>query len=305
MSAPVLLGETDPCGVVSESSIQAGFENSLEDADFAVAGAENDFHDAQVVVPAGAGFFCRLQDDFAVVKSRTLGISGSRGEVNLSGAQLLPGAGLLGTGTSRYDPKRGRREVANLVTMRPSSSLVSSAVGRRRCRAQVARVLPPAAGETQCNEAGSSLDFASIRVENPSSRVARVTSALHNLCLVHSSSIPAHKSHPRMSHVVNSVGDTEDGRAGDRSQWVFISSLLLDGTGWRPPLSGGAAFSLFLFMVVLLASLLLWAGAALSLSPCGWCCFFLPSFFIGVVLFFLPPPPLSGALLCCLMKLGP
>ena len=31
----------------------------------------------------------------------------------------------------------------------------------------------------------------SCRVESPSSRVARVDSALHNLCLVHSSSIPA------------------------------------------------------------------------------------------------------------------
>ena len=71
LSAPVLLGETDPCGVVSESSIQAGFENSLEDADFAVAGADNDFNGAQVVVlgssGAGAGFSCSLQDDFAVV----------------------------------------------------------------------------------------------------------------------------------------------------------------------------------------------------------------------------------------------
>ena len=137
VSAPVLLGETDSCGVVSESSIQAGFENSLEDADFAVAGAENDFHDAQVVVPgssgAGAGSSCSLQDDFAVVRSTTFGPSGGRGEVNLSGAQLLPGGGLLRTGTSRCDPKRGQREVADLVTMRPSSSPVSSAVGRRWC----------------------------------------------------------------------------------------------------------------------------------------------------------------------------
>ena len=55
----------------------------------------------------------------------------------------------------------------------------------------------------------------SCRVEDPSSRVARVNTALHNLCLVHSSSIPAHNSHARMPHarcVVNSVGDTEDGR---------------------------------------------------------------------------------------------
>ena len=206
----------------SVCSIQAGFENSLEDADFAVAGAENDFNDAQVVVPgssgAGAGFSCSLQDDFVVVKSRTLGTSSSRGEVNLSGAQLLPGAGLLGTGTSRYDPKRGQREVAELVTMRPSSSPVST-VGRRQRRVRGARVLPPAAGGictvSQCNEAGSSLDLASIRVESPSPRVARVTSALHNLCLAHSRSIPALDSHARMPHarcVVNSVGDTEVGR---------------------------------------------------------------------------------------------
>ena len=54
----------------------------------------------------------------------------------------------------------------------------------------------------------------SCSVESPSSRVARVNSALHNLCLVHSSAIPAHHSHARVSHarcVVNSEGDTEDG----------------------------------------------------------------------------------------------
>ena len=169
----------------------------------------------QVVVPgssgAGAGF----------LKSRTLGTSGGRGEVNLSDAQLLPGAGLLGKGISRHDPKRSQREVAELSTMRPSSSSspVSSAVGRRQRRVRGARVLPPAAGGictvSQCNEAGSSLDLASIRVESPSSRVARVTSALQNLCLAHSRSIPAHNSHARMPHarcVVGSVGDTEDGR---------------------------------------------------------------------------------------------
>ena len=43
--------------------------------------------------------------------------------------------------------------------------------------------------------------------------LTRVNTALHNLCLVHSSSIPAHDSHARMPHarcVVNSVRDTED-----------------------------------------------------------------------------------------------
>ena len=56
--------------------------------------------------------------------------------------------------------------------------------------------------------------FLSCRIESPSSRVARVTSALHNLCPDHSSLFPAHNSHTRMPHarcVVNSVGDTEDG----------------------------------------------------------------------------------------------
>ena len=56
--------------------------------------------------------------------------------------------------------------------------------------------------------------FVSCRVEDPSSRVARVNTALQNLCLVHSSFIPAHNSHARMPHarcVVNSVGDAEDG----------------------------------------------------------------------------------------------
>ena len=74
-------------------------------------------------------------------------------------------------------------------------------------------------------EAGSfdSFDDALLfcRSESPSSRVSRVTSALHNLCPVHSSSFPAHNSHARMSdarRVVNSVGDTED---GGRSSCVY------------------------------------------------------------------------------------
>ena len=64
---------------MSESSIHAGFENTLEDADF----AEND---AQVVVPGSSGAGPRFS---------TLGTSGGCSEVNLSDAQLLPVAGLL------------------------------------------------------------------------------------------------------------------------------------------------------------------------------------------------------------------
>ena len=49
VSAPVFPGETDPCGVVLESSIRAGSENVLDDADTEVAGAvENNFGDAQL-----------------------------------------------------------------------------------------------------------------------------------------------------------------------------------------------------------------------------------------------------------------
>ena len=56
--------------------------------------------------------------------------------------------------------------------------------------------------------------FSPVSVESPSSRVARVNSVLLNLCLVYSSSNPAHNSHARMSHarcVVKSVGHTEGG----------------------------------------------------------------------------------------------
>ena len=116
----------------------------------------------------------------------------------------MAGPLVVGWGSQYYDPKRGQREVAELLTMRPFSP-VSSAVGRRQRRVRGARVLPPAAGGictvSQCNEAGSSLDLASIRVESPSSRVARGSSALHNLFLAHS------------------VGDTEDGRRLSCVSW--------------------------------------------------------------------------------------
>ena len=92
VSAPVCLGESESSGVVSESLIHAGDENTLDDVDFVGAGAEKDFHDAQVVVPGSSG---------AAARYSTLGTSGGCSEVNLSDAQLLPVAGLLGKGTSR------------------------------------------------------------------------------------------------------------------------------------------------------------------------------------------------------------
>ena len=87
----------------------------------------------------------------------------------------------------------------------------AAGTGRRAKRAE-ARVERAEAGSVSFEHDSDVL--LSCRVERPSSRVARVNSALHNLCLVHSSSIPAHNAHARMSHarcVVNSVGDTEDG----------------------------------------------------------------------------------------------
>ena len=86
----------------------------------------------------------------------------------------------------------------------------AAGLGRRAKRSQV---------RLERTEAGS-LDsfgndaFLSCRIESPSSRVARVTSTLHNLCPDHSSLIPAQNSHARMPHarcVVNLLGDTEDG----------------------------------------------------------------------------------------------
>ena len=81
-------------------------------------------------------------------------------------------------------------------------------LGRRAKRSQVRFERPEAGSLDSFDDT-----FLSCRTESPSSRVARVTSALHNLCPVHSSSILAHNSHARMRHarcVVNSVGDAED-----------------------------------------------------------------------------------------------
>ena len=101
--------------------------------------------------------------------------------------------------------RQGRHDVLDTTLGRAAGTGRRALRGLRGARGQRA-------------EAGSldSFDdaFLSCRTESPSSRVSRVTSALHNLCPVHSSSFPAHNSHARMPHarcVVNSVGDTEDG----------------------------------------------------------------------------------------------
>ena len=108
------------------------------------------------------------------------------------------------------DAGAGRHDVLGTAVGRQAAVGRAAGMGRRAKRSQV---------RLERTEAGS-LDsfgndaFLSCRIESPSSRVARVTSALHNLCPDHSSLIPAHNLHARMPHarcVVNSVGDTEDG----------------------------------------------------------------------------------------------
>ena len=152
---------------------------------------------------------------------------------------VLPGAG-----HSRYDPKCVQREGADVL---PIPSMGASGAAQRICSyggAGAGRhdVLGTAVGRAAGHPAVGRADgkgrrakrsqvrlerieagsvdsfrndaFLSCRIESPSSRVARVTSALHNLCPAHSSLIPAHNSHARLPHarcVVNSVGDTEVG----------------------------------------------------------------------------------------------
>ena len=175
----------------------------------------------------------------------------------LVSSHLLPvvetGAGDVqwDAGSSRYDPKCGQREGAEVLPTSGNASRIRSSggadvlasraaghscssgdAGTRRhdvlgtavaraagCPAGLGRRPKRSQARGQRAEAGSldSFDdvFLSCRTQSPSSWVARVTSTLHNLCAVHSSSIPAHNSHARMSHarcVVNSVGDTEESR---------------------------------------------------------------------------------------------
>ena len=122
-------------------------------------------------------------------------------ETDVGGAQIEYSVAETGSGDAQWD-------ALGTAVGRAAGRAVG--LGRRAKRSQV---------HLERTEAGSSDSFGndaflSCRIESPSSQVARVTSALHNLCLVHSSSIPAHNSHARMPHarcVVNSVGDTEDG----------------------------------------------------------------------------------------------
>ena len=214
-----------------ESSAGAGAETDSQGAQFVFPVVEIEHDGAQIEFPAAETTFDGAQIEYPVVET---------------GA----GDGQWDAGPSRYDPKCGQREGAEVLPISGNASRIRSSggadvlasraaghscssgdAGTRRhdvlgtavaraagCAAGLGRRAKRSQARGQRAEAGSldSFDdvFLSCCTESPSSRVARVTSALHNLCPVHSSSIPAQNSHARMFHarcVVNSVGDTVDG----------------------------------------------------------------------------------------------
>ena len=200
--APVLSGtETEPNGAqVHDAAASPGaIETDLENAQF--DGAETELGgdvSESVDVGQSAHYVAGQTCGFAGTSSRR----GDGGRACAVQAQRARCAGVKMDGVGH---RQGRHDVLDTTLGRAAGTGRRAMRGLRGARGQRA-------------EAGSldSFDdaFLSCRTESPSSRVARVTSALHNLCPVHSSSIPAHNSHARMLHarcVVNSVGDTEDG----------------------------------------------------------------------------------------------
>ena len=182
-------GETDFGGFLSVSSVAGGAETETEPggAQIEYPAAETDVDGALIAFPVAVTGSGDAQWD-------ALGTAVGRAAGHPCSSEAA--------GARRHD-------VLGLAVCCAASRAVG--LGRRAKRSQV---------RLERTEAGS-LDsfgndaFLSCRIESPSSRVARVTSALHNLCPDHSSRIPADNSHARMPHarcVENSVGGTEDGR---------------------------------------------------------------------------------------------
>ena len=203
-------GETDSGGFLLVSSVAGGAETEPGGAQIEYSAAETDVGGAQIeysVVETGSG---NVQWD-------ALGTAFGRA------ADHPCSSG--GAGAGRHDV---------LGTAVCCAASRAAGLGRRAKRLQV---------RFERTEAGS-LDsfgndaFLSCRIESPSSRVARVTSALHNLCPDHSSLIPAHNSHarmPRARSVENSVGDTEDGGRLSCVYGVTKSMSKCTRTGVRCP----------------------------------------------------------------------
>ena len=221
VSAPVLPGETDSDGILLASAGASGAEIKSGGAQFGfpgvekepsgtleVSAAENDLNGAQIRGAAFAGHRPRAghrqgrHDVLDTTVGRAAGF-GRLGRHDVLDTSVGRAAGF---------GRLGRHDVLGTAVGRVAGHPAvgrAPGMGRRAKRSQV---------RLERTEAGSldSFDdaFLSCRTESPSSRVSRVTSALHNLCSVHSSSFPAHNSHARMADarcVVNSVGDTEDG----------------------------------------------------------------------------------------------
>ena len=230
--APVLSGtETEPNGAqVHDAAASLGaIETDLENAQFDGAETELGFSVSESDAPV-EDIFNGSTNSFSGDVSESLDVGQSAHHV---AGQTR---GLAGSGTARRRRTSSRRgDGGRACAVQAQRARCAGAkmdgVGHRQGRHDVLdTILGRAAGtgrramrglrgaRGQRADAGSldSFDdaFLSCRTESPSSRVARVTSALHNLCPVHSSSIPTHNSHARMPHarcVVNSVGDTEDG----------------------------------------------------------------------------------------------
>ena len=208
VSAPVHPGETDSGGFLLVSSAGAsGAETKSGGAQFVFLGAEKESGGALEFSAAendlGGAQFCGAALGPSGPDARRVGSFGH----DVDGGVRHPTrvARSVRVKTDGLGHRQGRHDVLDTTLGRAAGT------GRRAMRG-------PRGARGQRAEAGSldSFDdaFLSCRTESPSSRVARVTSALHNLCPVHSSSFPAHNSHARMPHarcVVNSVGDTEDG----------------------------------------------------------------------------------------------
>ena len=230
VSAPVPPGETDSGGILLASSAGAsGAETKSGGAQFVfpgvekepggtleVSAAENDLNGAQI---RGAAFGPPGPDARRVGNFGHVLDGGVRHPTR--GAQRVRSDRVMTDGAGH---RQGRHDVLDTTVGRAAGigrlgrhDVLDTTVGRAAGTGRRAlRGLRGARGQRA--EAGSldSFDdaFLSCRTESPSSRVSRVTSALHNLCSVHSSSFPAHNSHARMADarcVVNSVGDTEDG----------------------------------------------------------------------------------------------
>ena len=196
--------ETDSGGFLLESSVAAGMETDSRGAQFLFPVVETEHDGAQIEYPAAETGAGGVQCDAGPSRydpkcgqregAEVLPIFGNAPRIRSSGGADVLAGRAAGHPCSSVDAGTGRHDVLGTAVVRAAGC--AAGLERRAKRSQV---------RLERNEAGS-LDsfgndaFLSCRIESPSSRVARVTSALHNLCSDHSCLIPAHNSHARMPH---------------------------------------------------------------------------------------------------------